>query len=34
MYGAGDGKEFFSRNYIAHGMEKLFREGMLNLSVK
>lgn len=25
---AGDGREFFSRNYVTHGMEQLFREGM------
>ncbi|WON77389.1 anti-phage-associated DUF499 domain-containing protein [Serratia sp. UGAL515B_01] len=31
---AGDGKEFFSRNYVTHGMEQLFREGMLRLSGK
>lgn len=31
---AGDGKEFFSRNYVTHGMELLFREGMLRLSGK
>ena len=27
-----DGQEFFSRNYVTHGMEQLFREGMLRLS--
>lgn len=32
--GEGDGKEFFSRNYVTHGMEQLFREGMLRLSGK
>lgn len=31
---AGDGKEFFSRNFITHGMGQLFREGMLRLSGK
>ena len=31
---AGDGREFFSRNFITHGMEQLFREGMLRLSGK
>ncbi|MGR7919553.1 anti-phage-associated DUF499 domain-containing protein [Zobellella denitrificans] len=31
---AGDGKDFFSRNYVTHGMEQLFREGMLRLSGK
>lgn len=30
----GDGKAFFSRNFITHGMEQLFREGMLRLSGK
>jgi len=30
----GDGREFFARNYITHGMEQLFREGMLRLSGK
>lgn len=30
----GDGQEFFSRNYVTHGMEQLFREGMLRLSGK
>lgn len=30
----GDGSEFFSRNYVTHGMEQLFREGMLRLSGK
>jgi hypothetical protein len=32
--GAGDGREFFSRNFVTHGMEQLFREGMLRLSGK
>ena len=27
----GDGSEFFSRNYVTHGMDQLFREGMLRL---
>jgi phenylpyruvate tautomerase PptA (4-oxalocrotonate tautomerase family) len=31
---AGDGQEFFSRNYVTHGMEQLFREGLLRLSGK
>jgi hypothetical protein len=31
---AGDGRSFFTRNYITHGMEQLFREGMLRLSGK
>lgn len=31
---AGDGRDFFSRNYVTHGMEQLFREGMLRLSGK
>lgn len=30
----GDGREFFSRNYVTRGMEQLFREGMLRLSGK
>lgn len=30
----GDGREFFSRNYVTHGMEQLFREGLLRLSGK
>lgn len=30
----GDGREFFSRNFVTHGMEQLFREGMLRLSSK
>ncbi|WP_305801605.1 DUF499 domain-containing protein, partial [Thiolapillus sp.] len=30
----GDGREFFSRNHVTHGMEQLFREGMLRLSGK
>lgn len=29
-----DGREFFSRNYVTHGTEQLFREGMLRLSGK
>ncbi|CEO40193.1 anti-phage-associated DUF499 domain-containing protein [Photobacterium kishitanii] len=28
----GDGSEFFSRNFVTHGMEQLFKEGMLRLS--
>lgn len=31
---AGDGREFFLRNYVTHGMEQLFHEGMLRLSGK
>jgi hypothetical protein len=30
----GDGGEFFSRNYVTHGMAQLFREGLLRLSGK
>ena len=30
----GDGRDFFSRNYVTHGMDQLFREGMLRLSGK
>ena len=30
----GDGREFFSRNFVTHGMEQLFKEGMLRLSGK
>ena len=30
----GDGRLFFSRNYVTHGMGQLFREGMLRLSGK
>lgn len=30
----GDGREFFARNYVTHGMEQLFRESMLRLSGK
>ncbi len=30
----GDGREFFARNYVTHGMEQLFKEGMLRLSGK
>ena len=33
-YGEIDGAEFFSRNHVTHGMEQLFREGMLRLSGK
>lgn len=28
----GDGREFFSRNFVTHGMDQLFREGLLRLS--
>ena len=31
---AGDGRDFFSRNFVTHGMEQLFREGMLRLEGK
>ena len=31
---AGDGGEFFSRNFVTHGMDQLFREGLLRLSGK
>lgn len=31
---AGDGSEFFSRNFVTRGMEQLFREGLLRLSGK
>lgn len=31
---AGDGREFFARSFVTHGMEQLFREGMLRLSSK
>jgi hypothetical protein len=31
---ADDGSEFFARNFVTHGMEQLFREGMLRLSGK
>ena len=30
----GDGRDFFSRNYVTHGMDQLFKEGMLRLSEK
>jgi len=30
----GDGRDFFARNFVTHGMEQLFREGMLRLSSK
>lgn len=30
----GDGRDFFARNFVTHGMEQLFREGMLRLSGK
>lgn len=32
--GAGDGTEFFKRNYVTQGMEQLFNEGLLRLSGK
>ena len=31
---SGDGREFFVRNFVTHGMEQLFKEGMLRLSGK
>ena len=31
---AGEGSEFFSRNFVTHGMDQLFREGLLRLSGK
>jgi len=33
IHDEGDGREFFSRNFVTHGMEQLFREGLLRLSV-
>lgn len=30
----GDGRGFFARNYVTHGMDQLFREGLLRLSGK
>lgn len=30
----GDGRAFFSRNFVTHGMDQLFREGLLRLSGK
>lgn len=30
----GDGREFFARNYVTHGMAQLFREGLLRMSGK
>ncbi|EIC21648.1 anti-phage-associated DUF499 domain-containing protein [Thiorhodovibrio frisius] len=30
----GDGRAFFSRNYVTQGMEELFREGLLRLAGK
>lgn len=30
----GDGRAFFARNFVTHGMEQLFREGLLRLSGK
>ena len=30
----GNGRDFFARNFVTHGMEQLFREGMLRLSSK
>lgn len=34
IHDEGDGREFFSRNFVTHGMEQLFREGLLRLSGK
>ena len=34
IHDAGDGREFFSRNFVTHGMAQLFREGLLRLSGK
>ena len=34
IHDAGDGREFFSRNFVTHGMDQLFREGLLRLSGK
>ena len=34
LHDQGDGRAFFSRNHVTHGMEQLFREGMLRLSGK
>lgn len=31
---AGDGREFFARNFVTHGTEQLSREGLLRLSGK
>ena len=31
---SGDGRDFFARNYVTHGMDQLFREGVLRLSGK
>lgn len=31
---SGDGRDFFARNFVTHGMEQLFKEGMLRLSGK
>jgi hypothetical protein len=30
----GEGREFFARNFVTHGMDQLFREGLLRLSGK
>ena len=30
----GDGRDFFARNYVTHGMAQLFREGLLRMSGK
>lgn len=34
IHDQGDGRTFFARNYVTHGMEQLFREGLLRLSGK
>ncbi|GHU10669.1 hypothetical protein AGMMS50225_14630 [Betaproteobacteria bacterium] len=34
IHDEGDGREFFARNFVTHGMEQLFREGLLRLSGK
>jgi len=34
IHDEGDGREFFSRNFVTHGMDQLFREGLLRLSGK
>lgn len=34
IHDEGDGRKFFSRNYVTHGMNQLFHEGLLRLSGK
>ncbi|MDY0134159.1 MAG: DUF499 domain-containing protein [Atribacterota bacterium] len=34
IHDEGDGREFFTRNFVTTGMEQLFREGLLRLSGK